>query len=779
MREKRLGNSAALLIKQFSSPIVLILFFATAISIIAGDTIDGLIILAIIIPSGLLSFIQEHRAGRIMDGLLTQLATPVRVIRNGEELFIDEESLSIGDVVLLKAGDLIPADLKIIIASDLMVDESALTGESFPVEKSEGEIYFGTHVVSGTAQGRVFALGRDTRFGKLEADLQAAPPRTSFEIGIEDFGKLIAKSMFFLVTLIFLVNLYFHRPLLESLLFSLALAVGLTPQLLPAIISVSLSAGAHVMATKKVLVKRLDVIEDFGSMTALCTDKTGTLTLGTVSLDRAIDCEGKASNRVLELAALNASLQKSFLNPIDQAIVAAHPEPPVIAALDEIPYDFTRRMLSILTAEGEIVTKGAFHSVVDKCSSLLIEGELVELAGYRERIDALFQELSSKGGRVIAVASKRSASTSLSHADESELHLEGFLLFIDPEKPDAKESITQLKELGIEPFLITGDNPFAAQYIANRVGLKTSRVLDGKAISEMSELELQEALGDVRVLAEVDPIQKERIVLALKRIGHTVGFFGDGINDCAAIKAADVGISVSNAVPVAKDSAAVVLLESDLRVLADGVQLGRKTFLNTMKYIRVGLSAAFGNMLSMAIASIFLPFLPLLPIQILLLNFLSDFPALMIAGDNTDPESLQRPTRWDIKSIRRFMLIFGVISSLFDLLTFWLLINIFHADEVLFRSAWFIESTLTELVVMLVLRSQRPFWRSKPGKGLAISSALLALIVLALPYTLIGHSLKIDGVPAVQLATLAGLIVIYAAVNEVVKRRVLQEPRLS
>ena len=768
-------RNSHLLIRQFTSPIVLILFLATVISIAVGDVIDGVIILAIIIPSGLLSYFQEARAGKIMQSLLQQLATQVLVRRNNVDILIAADQLAIGDLVLLKGGDAIPGDLTIVESDSLTVDESTLSGESFPIDKESGELYFGTHVVSGSATATVFALGDQTRFGKLEESLRSAPPKTSFEIGIENFGALIAKAMGILVIAIFLINIYFDRPFLESLLFSLALAVGLTPQLLPAIISVSLSSGARIMADKKVLVKRLDVIEDFGSMTALCTDKTGTLTVGAVNLSSALNLLGGESAEVLQLASINAGLQKSFNNPIDEAILKAQPLVSRLQLADEIPYDFNRRRLTVLTSEGDVISKGAFHSILEICSSAEFNGQVLPLADVMENISTLFESLSLQGGRVLAIASRRSEKKTLSKTDEKDFILRGILVFLDPPKSDASEAIAQIKTLGIEPFLITGDNAFAAGYIGGKVGLYSERVVDGKELATLTDVEVESLLKQVRIFAEVDPLQKERIVLALKRIGHTVGFFGDGINDCAAIKAADVGISVNNAVPVAKNTAAVVLLEANLKVLADGVLIGRKTFLNTMKYIQVGLSAAFGNMLSMAITSLFLPFLPLLPIQILLLNFLSDFPALMIAGDNADPEVLQSPRRWNIAFIRKFMLTFGLISSLFDLATFWILINIFHADETLFRSAWFIESTLTELVVMMVLRTQRPFWKSRPGRGLAISSALLAVVVVALPYLWIGPKLQLDGIPGSLLLTFVALIAFYAALNELVKRIVLKE----
>ncbi|MEN9989476.1 MAG: hypothetical protein RL508_455, partial [Actinomycetota bacterium] len=420
-------SKSHLLIGQFTSPIVLILLLATVISFVVGDVIDSAIILAIIIPSGLLSFFQEERAGKIMETLLQQLTTKVLVRRDAADVFINPEELSIGDLVVLKGGDLIPGDLTIINSAQLMVDESALSGESFPIEKSSGEIYFGTHVVSGSALARVFALQSQTRFGKLETSLQEAAPKTSFEIGVEKFGRLIAEAMGILVVAIFFINIYFHRPFLESLLFSLALAVGLTPQLLPAIISVSLSSGAHLMAKKKVLVKRLDVIEDFGSMTALCTDKTGTLTVGVVNLNSAIDLSGVESSYVLQCASLNAGLQSSYENPIDDAILLARPLNTELHTVAEVPYDFNRRRLTVLTSDGTAITKGAFHSILEICTEANVDGSIVSIKEVTEKAATLFTRLSAQGGRIIGVATKSSPSTTFSVDDEVGFTLQGFL----------------------------------------------------------------------------------------------------------------------------------------------------------------------------------------------------------------------------------------------------------------------------------------------------------------------------------------------------------------
>lgn len=779
-------NSAwKLLLRQFESPIILILFAATIISMFLGEVTDGIIILAIIIPSGLLGFWQEHRANKTMQSLMSQVQVHVEVVRDGKEVTIPIAEVVVGDLVVLRAGDLVPADLQVVEAVGLMVDESALTGESFPREKNVGEVdvskplvertaelFFGTHVVSGVGRGTVVKAGGDTEFGALANELKSRDVTTGFERGTTAFGMLLLRTMLVLVIGLFIANLFLHRPVIDSLLFSLALAVGLTPQLLPVIISVSLAAGARKMAEKQVLVKRLDAIEDFGLMTALCTDKTGTITMGVVSLDGALDVDGKSSDRVLRLAFQNAKLQRGFINPLDNAIVeTAGTRFPLGTALAEIPYDFERRRLSVLTSNGEMITKGSFESVLNVCTHVNNQAGIELIDPMRADLRRRFEEISGRGNRVLAVASRpMTGGTNLSLADEAEMTFEGLLVFHDPLKSDARQAIEELAGLGIDLYLITGDNRFAAKSIASEVGLPTDIVMIGADISTMAKEDLKEKVRGCRVFAEVDPIQKETIIRAVRDTGATVGYFGDGINDAAALHAADVGISADTAVDVAKNAASIVLLDKDLRVIAAGVRIGRRTFVNTMKYVRVGVSAAFGNMFSLAISDMFLPFLPLLPMQILLLNFLTDFPAIAISGDLADPEDVAKPRAWDIKSIRRFMIYFGLLSSIFDLLTFAILRLGFHASETLFRSGWFVESTLTELTVMMVLRTRRRFWKSKPGSGLFWSSAILAVTTVAIPYTGFGHVIGLTALPANLLVILFGLICIYAALNEIAKK---------
>ena len=760
-----------LLVRQFTDPIVLILFAATIVSMIAGDVTDGLIILAIIVPSALLSFWQENRAGQTMKTLLARVQVHVEVMRGGAEVTVPLEEVVTGDVVLLRVGDVVPGDMRLTEVAGLQLDESALTGESFAKDLAVGEIArFGTHVVAGTGEGLVEAIGAATQFGALEASLAGKDVKTAFEKGMTRFGLLLMRAMAFLLVGLLVVNIALHRPLLESLLFSIALAVGLTPQLLPAIIAVSLAAGAKRMAARQVLVKRLDAIEDFGAMNVLCTDKTGTITAGVVSLDGALGLDWQPSERVLRLAYWNASLQRGFKNPLDEAIVAAAGATAGAVAAGaeamakgELAYDFERKRLSVLVdAEGvtQLVTKGAFSSVLALC-------KMTDSA--RASAQAEFERLSADGNRVLAIASKQGDAL-----EETELTFEGLLVFMDPPKAGAAEAIAELAGLGIDLYLITGDNPLAAKAIAGKVGLPNDRVMTGDEIKALGEASLMRAIDGCRVFAEVEPIQKERIVASLRAAGNTVGYFGDGINDSAALKTADVGISVDTAVDVAKNAAAIVLLAKDLSVVAEGVRLGRRTFVNTMKYVRVGVSAAFGNMLSMAIAAIWLPYLPLLPMQILLLNFMTDFPALAISSDSVDDEDIQKPHAWNIKDIRNFMLTFGLISSVFDIITFLVLRLGFHAGAELFRSGWFVESTFTELVVMLVLRTRKRFWQSKPGKALWISSAVLGALVIAIPFTVVGKALQLAPLPLPLLAVLAGLIAIYAAINELAKKKAMR-----
>jgi Mg2+-importing ATPase len=731
-----------LLLRQFTSPIILILLFATVLSMALGEIVDGIIILCIIIPSGLLGYFQEHRAGKTMQALLQRVEVQVNVIRAGQSLRIAASSVQIDDEIILTTGSIISGDAITIQSNGLLVDESLLTGESFAIEKSEHDLLLaGTHVVGGSGRARVTKIGGQTQLGSIEKKLAGKDVVTSFEKGTIAFGQLLMKAMLGLVIGVLAFNLILHRPLLDSILFSLALAVGLTPQLLPVIISASLSTGARAMAKKKVLVKRLDAIEDFGVIDVLCTDKTGTITSGAITLTSAIDIAGNESSELRRLAFLNAKLQEGFPNPIDQAIInSASSKSEIVSKIGEVPYDFTRRRLSVVVDDNgaTIITKGAFESIL-AISNKANEAEL----------RAEFERLSAQGNRVLALATKKVEKKALYTAeDENQVEIQGLLAFMDPPKEGVIQSIELIRKLNIEIYLVTGDNKLAAHAIGAKVGIPADHIF-----------------------AEVNPLEKEAIIKKLQAQGKNVAYFGDGINDAPALKAADVGISVDTAVDVAKNAASVVLLDKDLDVLAAGVVLGRKTFVNTMKYVRVGISAAFGNVLSMAVAALFLPYLPMLPLQILLLNFLTDFPAIMIAGDEVDPEILDKPRAWDVKKIKRLMIIFGLISTLFDLATFALLRFGYNADEKLFHSAWFVESALTELVVMMVLRTHRRFWRSKPGKGLFISSLIVAAIIISLPFTALGATFGFVALPLTLILWLLLFIAIYIVINEGFKNR--------
>jgi Mg2+-importing ATPase len=770
-----MNNHFRILIRQFNSPIILILLFATFVSIAVGETLDGLIILGIVIPSGFLGYWQENRADQTMKELLKRVEVKTKIIRDGKNLSISTKDIQINDELILDSGTIIGADAVLAKSNNLLVDESLLTGESFSVERKSGElVQAGTYVISGSGRAVVSQIGGKTQLGEIESSLSSKDITTGFEKGSLDFGYLLLKTMSVLVFFVLILNLILHRPFLDSALFSLALAVGLTPQLLPVIISASLSSGARAMAKKKVLIKRLDSIEDFGAVDVLCTDKTGTLTTGAIKLSATLDLEGKDSVKTLELAYLNAKLQDDELNPIDLAIVNSQDKTiDLPKKISEIPYDFDRRMLSIVVQDqaATLITKGAFRNVIGICSTANIGGESKPISEVIELINKQFTSLSSQGMRVLAIATKSlELKNSYSVSDENQMQLQGLLAFSDPLKDSAVESIKKVKDLNIEIYLITGDNPLAAAAAAKSAGIESESVLSGSDIANLSDQDLKQALTSVRVLAEIKPLQKERVVTLLRNAGKTVAYFGDGINDAPAIKAADVGISVDKAVDVAKSAASIVLLEKDLSVLADGILLGRRTFINTMKYVRVGISAAFGNVLSMAIATSFLPYLPMLPTQILLLNFLTDFPAIAIAGDRVDEEVLKKPYSWQIKNIKKLMILFGLISTFFDLATFILLRSVFNASEELFHTVWFVESSFTELVVMIILRTHRPFWRSKPGKGLLISTFVVAALILGLPFSGLAATFGFVPIPINILILIFLLTMIYATVNELLKR---------
>ncbi len=779
---------------QFKSPLVLILIFASIVSAIVGEWTDTGIVIAIVIASSILGFAQEYTASKAVEKLRAQVTIKTNVMRDGKPQLIPAEEVVPGDVVLLSAGNLVPADGIVLKAKDFYVNQAVLTGETFPVEKKAGSVnkeaamserantvFMGTSVRSGTAFALVIQTGMSTEFGQIAQRLTLRPPENEFQRGIRHFGYLLTQIMTALVVAVFVINTILDKPVIDSLLFAIALAVGIAPELLPAIISISLSKGAQDMAKRGVIVRRLDAIENLGSMDILCTDKTGTITEGVVHLDGAFDIQGNPSDDVLRWAYLNASFQTGMSNALDEAILAQpHPDTTGMNKLKEIPYDFIRKRLSVVVdaipgmgSQPQLITKGAFENVLSICKFVRTGQAVVPITSeYQEKLNNLFAEWSAKGYRVLGLAVRDVPQKTeyTVDADESDMVFAGFLLFFDPPKSDARKTLEDLKQLGVHVKIITGDNHLVALHVADVLGLPDESILPASKMKEMHDEALWHLAERTTIFSEVDPNQKERIILALRKMGHVVGFMGDGINDAPALHAADIGISVEHAVDVAKEAADFVLLRHDLGVLIEGIKEGRKTFANTLKYIFTTTSANFGNMLSMAGASLFLPFLPLLAKQILLNNFLSDFPAMGIPGDNVDEEMVNQPHRWNIHYIRNFMIIFGLVSSVFDYSTFGLLILVFHATEQQFQTGWFVESLLTELVIALIVRTRKPFFRSRPGKLLWIMTLVVSLATLAVPYLPFGHILDFTPLPFWIMASIMTITGLYVVAAEIAKK---------
>jgi Mg2+-importing ATPase len=792
LEDKKRATAIGLFANQFKSPLVLILVIASIISLVAAEWIDAGVVLAIVFGSTILGFAQEYIAGNAIEKLRSQVTIHSVVLRDGQPQTVPSSRLVPGDVVLLSAGSLIPADGVVLEAKDFFVNQAVLTGETFPVEKRPGAVpgkaglaersncvFMGTSVGSGTARVLLAQTGKATVFGQIAGKLALRPPMTEFERGVQRFGYLLTRIMLVMVLVVLAINIFMHKPPIASLLFALALAVGLTPELLPAIISITLSHGAKRMAKLGVIVRRLNSIENLGSMDVLCTDKTGTLTAGVVELDGAFDVVGQPSAAVMRLAGINAQFQTGLANPLDEAVNAAAKKAGVdlgaVRKIDEIPYDFVRKCLSVVAADATgtrtLITKGALDNILALCTSAGAGAAPLD-AALRERIEARFDEWSGQGYRVLGVASREveTRSGSYTRADERELCFAGFLLFLDPPKPDVRQTIIDLAQRGVQLKIITGDNCKVARHVAQAVNLPVAQIMTGRELNEMSYAALLHAVVRTTVFAEVDPNQKERIIVALQKTGHVVGYMGDGINDALALHIADVGISVNTAVDVAKDAADFVLLQKDLGILREGIDEGRRTFANTLKYILTTISANFGNMFSMAAASIYLPFLPLLASQILLNNFMSDIPATTIASDRVDPEWVAKPRRWDTVFIRDYMVLFGLVSSLFDFLTFGLLLFAFQASPEEFRTGWFVESLLTELVIALVVRTRRLFFRSRPGNLLLGTTVIVIAIALALPYLPFSSIFGFVPLPAPLLLGMIGLTLAYVVAVELAKK---------
>lgn len=789
LQDKTRLSAFELLLGQFKSPISIILMASAVLSGFLGDSTTALIIFIIILVSGGLGFWQEKSASDAMQDLLTIVTVKTTVWRDGQESQLPSEQIVPGDVVSLRAGDLIPADCYVLMSNELFVNEATLTGETYPIDKQAGvlpvdtaiakrqnALFMGSHVVSGSSRAVVVHTGQQTELGHIAQRINTSNPETDFERGIRQFGYLLMEITLVLVILIFAVNVGLHKPVLNAFLFSLAIAVGLTPQLLPAIISINLARGASRMAQQQVIVKRLSSIENIGSMNVLCSDKTGTLTEGSVRVDRMVDFRGQPSARARLLARINAQLQQGFQNPIDKAILAFDTaDMSMYPRIDEIPYDFIRKRLTILTEiDGQPVmtTKGALANILEVCQYVDTgSGSPVPLADFRAAIEQLYQDLSRQGFRTLGLATKlTSGKRDIDKSDEADMTFVGFVTLFDPPKAGITQTLADLTGLGIQLKMITGDNALVAQSVAHQIGIDVGTVLTGSAIRTLSPEALRHRVAHTHVFAEVEPNQKESIIMALRQAGFVVGYLGDGINDASALHAADVGISVDSAVDVAKESADIVLLQQNLNVLLDGVREGRRTFANTMKYIFMATSANFGNMFSMAGASLFLPFLPMLPTQILLTNLLTDLPEMTIGSDNVEPEAVSQPTQWDLGFIRRFMLTFGLLSSVFDYMSFGLLVVVFKTSESLFQTGWFVESVLSASTIVLVVRTRRAFYRARPGTWLAITTAAIALTVLLLPMTPLARVFGFSPMPPLLYGAVLGIVMVYVLSAEGLKR---------
>ncbi|MBG6111451.1 Mg2+-importing ATPase [Flavobacterium sp. CG_23.5] len=778
-------KDVTLFIGQFKSPLMLLLIGAVVLSAFLGDTSDVFIILFIVLSTGLLSFFQERNAGRFVEKLQSLIALKSNVLRDGKEQEIFSYEVVTGDIIILKAGDMLPADCLIIEANELHANEASLTGESYPTAKETGvldpntalakrtnSLWEGTNIVSGTAKALVINTGNNTIFGNI-AKSATTTVETKFEKGIKDFGYFLMRITLVLSLFILVVNLLYHKNVIDSALFALALAVGMAPELLPAITTIAMSAGAKRMLDKKVIVKKLSSIQNLGEVNLLCTDKTGTITEGAIIISGAVDGLGTENQFVKELAYWNAFFESGYANPIDEAIKKLELQTKIIPVkMGEVPYDFIRKRLSIAVKNAPnklLISKGAFNQIISICTSIrLSDGSVENIESHKTETEKKFNQFGINGFRTIAVCYKNIAADSISKEDETNMIFAGFILLEDPIKAGIIETIDELKKLQVHLKIISGDNKNVALSIALKIGIKDPIVMTGKELFSTSPEALRQLVKKTHIFAEVEPQQKERLIQSL-RTTYTVAYVGDGINDVSALSAADIGISVENAVDVAREAADFVLMEKDLKVIIDGIKEGRKTFANTLKYIFINTGSTFGNMFSVAIASLLLPFLPMLPKQILLTNFITDFPYLTIASDNVDEEQLQRPGKWNLKLIRNYMVIFGIHSSIFDVITFLILYYILKVKESAFQTAWFVESILTELFILFIIRTHKNFFKSQPGKYLFILSFVGLILTLILPYLPFADKVGLSPLPFLNMGIMLLIVDIYILTADLLK----------
>ena len=782
------------LLSLFLNPLVIILLVSSVVSFFLGNSTDAVIILVIVLLGIAINFTQTYRSHRAIEKLREGVSPTATARRDGEWKEISRREVVPGDVVRLSAGDLVPGDGRLLESRDLFVQQAALTGESLPVEKSvtssqNGDtespespnfVFLGTSVVSGTASTLILKTGPRTAFGAIAQRLVARPEETEFERSMRRFGMLILRAVFFLVLFIVGVRVALHKDAFESFLFAVALAVGLTPEFLPMITSVTLARGAVRMARDNVVVKHLPAIQNFGTIDVFCSDKTGTLTTGKMILQSSLDYEGKASGRPLALSYLNSKFQTGIRSPLDVAILESPgPQEDSYVKLDEIPFDFERRRLSIVLekvgseADGVLlITKGAPEGILDLCDTYEREGQILALEpDAHARCRQTFDKLSAQGFRVLGVAYRRVPKQSAyTVADERALVFAGYLSFADPPQPDAAASLEAMKRDGVEVKILTGDNELVARHVCEQVGLADPVVLLGEELERTSDVALPHLAEQTTIFARVSPMQKLRIIHALKRRGHVVGYMGDGINDAPSLHAADVGISVSSATDVAREAAEIILLKSGLSVLHNGILEGRRASANVLKYVLMGTSSNFGNMFSMAGASAFLPFLPMLPTQILLNNFLYDAAQITIPSDHVDPEYLRAPRRWDMGLIRNFMVLIGPISSIYDFLTFYVLLKFFHASQAEFHTGWFVESLATQTLVLFVIRTMGNPFKSRPSGPLAATTIGIVILGVLLPYSPFARGLGFTPLPGPFYSFLAVSTATYLLLVEIAKR---------
>lgn len=780
-------------LQQFTSPLLIILFIATGFSIFLGEVIDATIIFLMILMSGVMNFIQEYHASKAVEKIQEKVRTHCAVLRDGKEVEIPITKVVIGDVVIVRSGDIIPADCRVLSVKDFFINESSLTGESYPIRKNElplettdntlgsytNLLFCGSHVISGSATAVVIKTGKETQIGKIATSINKTPEQNEFYNGIQKLSKLLLRTTAVFVTVLFLTQIFWRQEsIITALTFAVAIAVGITPELLPVILSIGMAKGSVDMAKKGVIVKKLSAIPTIGSMTILCSDKTGTLTKDHIEVVEYTDINGKDSETVFHHGYINSFFQTGIKNPLDEAVLAYkslhHKE---YTKLDEIPFDFERRCLSILTARGNkhvLITKGAPETIISRCSSVAVGTTTKnKTKTHEEKMYEQYHSLSSHGYRVIAVASRELASNrnNVSKHDEHELTFLGFISFFDPPKEGLKAILKDIRSMHIEIKIITGDNELVTQHISEKVGLTIKGILLGSEVDALTDVQLQQKAISTTIFARFSPEQKERVIRILRHSGEVVGYLGDGVNDAPSLTTADVGISVNNAVDIAKESADMILTHKSLQELKDGILEGRKILGNTMKYVYMAVSGNFGNTVSYLVATLFLPFAPMLPKQILLGNFLYDISQITIPSDTVDREYIERPRRWDIVTIQKFMIVFGLISSMFDIFIFYILYSVLRVTPIQFQTGWFLFAVATQILVLHVIRTKHiPFLKSMPSLPLMLSTFLMILVAWILPFTPVADYISLQRLPVQILLYLMGVILSYVFVVEFTKR---------